>query len=134
MLSNRPIIFLGRFFDGLCGGRVLILNLALALSATAPFHGKADSPDLFFKDGKAAATRDARDAEVAVLGASGISAGEGPPPPPARLLVTRRRWTPPPLLGEHPEDPPPPPRQGRGAPTKKQVPPRLLLVPPRRDR
>ncbi len=78
MLSNRPVILLGRFFDGLCGGRALILNLALALSATAPFPGKADSPDLLFKDVKAAATRDARDAEVAVLEPSGISAEQAP--------------------------------------------------------
>ena len=101
MLSNRPFFCLGRFFDefprrifcrfprrfprsfhgGFRSGRALILGLALALSATTPFPGKADSRNLHFKDEKAAAARNAKSAEVALLEPPGIAAEQAVPQP-----------------------------------------------------
>ena len=88
MLSNRPFFCLGRFFDefprrfhgGFRSGRALILGLALALSATTPFPGKADSKNLHFKDEKAA-VRNGNGAEVALLEPPGIAAEQAVPQP-----------------------------------------------------
>ncbi|MDP7456846.1 MAG: lytic transglycosylase domain-containing protein [Alphaproteobacteria bacterium] len=60
MLSNGPIIYLGRFFNEFSGVWVLIFSLAFSLSTTISLPGKADSSDFFSKDEKAAAAHDTR--------------------------------------------------------------------------
>ncbi len=100
MLSNRFIFSSGRFFGGfpcgLHGGQTLILGLSLALFTTAPFPGKADSRDLSFRDGNAAATRDAtanaKGTEVAVLEPSGILAEQAVPLPQPLSAEDERRY------------------------------------------
>ncbi|MDP7456679.1 MAG: hypothetical protein QGF10_01910, partial [Alphaproteobacteria bacterium] len=55
MLSNGPIIYLGRFFNEFSGGWALIFSLAFSLSTTISLPGKADLSDFLSKDKKAAA-------------------------------------------------------------------------------